>query len=75
MFADYWHFFKLMEKHFPENHVLRPIINKNCVKLSYSCLPNVSRIISSHNKKVLKDEKGYMFATPFPLNCEKKRTD
>ena len=37
-------FFKLMEKHFPQNHVLKPIINKNCVKLSYSCLPNLSKI-------------------------------
>ena len=45
--------FKLMEKHFPKGHVLEPIINKNTVKLSYSCLPNVENIISKHNKKIL----------------------
>ena len=26
-------FFKLMEKNFPNNHILNPIINKNSVKL------------------------------------------
>ena len=46
-------FFKLLEKHFPENHILRPIINRNKVKLSYSCMANVNRIIASHNKRVL----------------------
>ena len=58
-------FFKLMEKHFPANHVLRPIINKNCVKISYSCLPNMSKIISSHNHKILKDQ----IVEPDPCTC------
>ena len=48
-------FFKLIEKHFPENSTLRPIINKNTVKLSYCCMPNVGAIIAQHNKKILKE--------------------
>merc|ERR1711954_610802 len=59
-------FFKLLDKHFQENHVLRPIINRNCVKLSYSCLPNMAKIIFSHNKKVLKNEND----TPEPCHCD-----
>ena len=55
-----------MEKHFPVNHVLRPIINKNSVKLSYSCLPNLSKIISSHNNRVLKSENN----GPEPCLCD-----
>ena len=46
-------FLKLIDKHFPRNHVLNPIINRKTVKISYSCSPNIDSIISSHNKKVL----------------------
>ena len=31
-------FFKLIDQNFPEGHKLHPIINRNSVKLSYSCL-------------------------------------
>ena len=58
-------FFKLINLHFPENHVLRPIINRNSVKVSYSCLPNIGKIISSHNSKILKNED----MEPDPCNC------
>ena len=47
-------FFRLMEKCFPPGHILNPIINKNTVKLSYSCLQNMGSVISSKNKKLLK---------------------
>ena len=57
-------FFELVERHFPKGHVLHPIINKNTVKLSYSCLPNMGRIISKHNSKVLKE------ASTEPPTCE-----
>ena len=42
-------FFRLLSKYFPSHHKLRKIYNKNSVKLSYSCMPNVATIISSHN--------------------------
>ena len=35
---------------FPPTHPLHKIFNRNTVKLSYSCMPNVQAMISSHNK-------------------------
>ena len=48
-------FLAILDKNFPKNHKFRKILNRNCVKVSYSCLPNMSSIISSHNKKVLSE--------------------
>ena len=48
-------FMKLTSKHFPKQHKYK-IFNKNTVKLSYSCMPNMLSIITKHktflNKKV-----------------------
>ena len=49
-------FFDLLEKHFPSNHKLRKIINKNTIKLIYCCMPNIGRILKGHNKAVLADK-------------------
>jgi hypothetical protein len=46
-------FLNLVEKHFPKNSPLQKYFNKNNIKVSYSCMPNVSSIISSHNSKIL----------------------
>ena len=35
------------------NHKFRKILNRNTLKVSYSCLPNIASIISAHNKKIL----------------------
>ena len=43
---------------------LSKIFNKNTVKMSYSCMPNMGKIISGHNKKIL----GAQTVTP-PCNC------
>ena len=34
-------FIKLISKHFPPNHKFIKIFNKNTIKLSYSCMPNI----------------------------------
>ena len=47
-------FLQLIRKHFPRHNNLHKIFNKNTVKVSYSCMGNVSSIISSHNHKVLR---------------------
>ena len=47
-------FLGLLDRHFPEKHTLRKVINRNCIKISYSCTPNVRNIIQTHNNKVLK---------------------
>ena len=44
-------FFRLLDKCFPPGHQLHQLLNRNTIKLSYSCMPNVKQIISSHNKK------------------------
>ena len=49
-------FRNLVKKHFHPEHRLYKIINKNTVKLSYSCMPSMKTIISAHNKKILREE-------------------
>ncbi len=39
-------FLCLIDKHFPPNHKLHKIFNRNTVKVSYSCMNNVKSIIS-----------------------------
>ena len=46
-------FLHLLEKHFLLHHRLHKICNKNNVKVSYSCMPNMAAIISRHNKALL----------------------
>ena len=38
---------------FPKDHPLRKIFNRHTLKLSYSCMPNMKAVISSHNKNML----------------------
>ena len=57
-------FFKLLEKHFPKEHSLRKILNKNTVKMSYRTTPNVSKIIEAYNARFLNQKK----EDP-PCNC------
>ena len=49
-------FLKLIEKSFPKEHTLNQIFNRNTLKLSYKCMPNMQRIISAHNSKILREE-------------------
>ena len=46
-------FFKLLQKHFPPTHPMYTIFNKNKIKISYSCFPNMGSMISLHNKHIL----------------------
>ena len=46
-------FIKLISKHFPPNHNFVKNVNKNKIKLSYSCMPNIRSKINGLNKKVL----------------------
>ena len=43
----------LLDKHFGRNHKYLKIFNCNNVKVSYSCMDNITNIISSHNKNVI----------------------
>ena len=46
-------FLNLINKHFPRTHKFHKLFNKNNVKVSYSCMPNIKSIINSHNKRIL----------------------
>ena len=48
-------FLKIITKCFPSNNSLHKIFNKNIVKLSYSCIPNVKAIIEGNSRKLLKN--------------------
>ena len=60
-------FFKLRQKHFPSIHPMYIIFNKNKIKISYSCFPNVGSIISSHNKHILNSDN-----TEYGCNCNNR---
>ena len=47
------YFLGLISKHFKDDKPLKKIINKNNVKISYSCTNNISKIIDNHNKKLI----------------------
>ena len=54
-------FLRLLDKHFPQNRKrkdkLEQIMNRHCIKLSYSGTQSMGKIISSHNAKVMNDRK------------------
>ena len=49
-------FLKLIKDCFPRNHKLGKIFNKNTIKLSYSCMPNIENTIKGHNAAKLKED-------------------
>ena len=42
----------LLDKHFNKQHEFYKIFNRNNVKIPYCYAPNISTLISSHNKKI-----------------------
>ena len=65
---------RLLDKHFPHNHKFYPILNRNCVKISYSCMPNMAFIIKSHHVKVMKPASGnsILHTSEPTCNCRNK---
>ena len=50
-------FLTLIDNCFPPGHPLRKICNRNTLKLSYRCTPNIGTIISGKNSKLLQPPK------------------
>ena len=46
-------FLKLVDKHFKKDTPLHKILNRNTIKVWYSCIKNIKAIIKSHNSKIL----------------------
>ena len=60
-------FLNIIREEFPRGHSLYPVINKNTIKVSYRCMPNMAKKISSHNNKILNDNTN---DTPAPNDTE-----
>ena len=48
-------FLLLVDKHFPRNHKFHKIFNRNTLKVSYGCMPNIASVINTHNRNVFKE--------------------
>ena len=48
-------FLSLVSRHFLKTSKLGKIFNRNTLKVSYSCMPNMGAVISSHNKSNLRE--------------------
>ena len=45
---------------FPPSHPLHKIINRNTVKISYRCMPNMKQVLSKHNAKVSNQQRAQL---------------
>ena len=48
-------FLQLIKKHFPKEYKFHKIFNRNTLKLSYSCMPNIKTKINAHNREILQN--------------------
>ncbi len=47
-------FLNLIDRSFPPENQLHKLLNRNTVKVSYSCMPNMKEIISHQNKSIVR---------------------
>ena len=64
-------FFQIIDSCFPPDNKLHKLLNRNTIKLSYSCMQNVENIISSHNKKLLNKKQN---TDAKECNCRSNKT-
>ena len=62
-------FMRLVDKHFPRRHKYYKLFNRNNIKLSYSCMPNINNVIRKHNSKIMKNPAP---STTKTCNCHRK---
>lgn len=62
-------FLILIDRHF-KNSPLHRYFNRRSIKVSYSCLPNVSSIISGHNRKVIQENEKKKLDEVRKCNCQ-----
>ena len=65
-------FLRIIDTSFPEGSPLRRIFNRNTVKLSYSCMPNIQATIRSHNTAVFNNAHNGESTTTKQCNCRRK---
>lgn len=65
-------FLRLLDLHFPRHDPLHKIFNRNTVKISYGCMPNIQATISSHNKTILNEKEPLVRGD---CNCRSNRDE
>ena len=65
-------FLKLVDKHFPPSNKLHKIFNRNTIKVSYSCIKNMERIIKGHNNALLNKKEILNEKTTENCKCKQK---
>ena len=45
----------VVDKYFPCHQKYFKLFNRNNIKLSYSCMPNINNVILKHNSKIMKN--------------------
>ena len=63
-------FLNLIDRHFPRTHRFYKNFNRNNVKVSYSCMPNVANQIKSHNAKIINKTEPQV--NRITCNCRKR---
>ena len=51
------YFLNAVERHFGSDKTLKKLFNRNNIKVSYSCGPNVKQQVKGHNARVLKSHR------------------
>ena len=64
-------FLRIVKESFTPGHPLRKIFNRNTLKVSYSCMPNLERKIGAHNKSSLANNSQ---SNEKSCNCRDKRS-
>ena len=67
-------FLALIDKHFPKSNPLHTLLNRNTVKISYSCTKNIKATIQTHNAKIL-NSNNENFPVQKKCNCQKQKKD
>ena len=63
-------FMELVKKHFANGHKYEKIFNKNKLRVSYCCMPNIRSRIIAHNNKTMSELENV--GTKKGCNCRKK---
>ena len=66
-------FLNIVDSCFPPGHKLHKLLNRNTIKVSYCCMPNMKQVIASHNKAVIRKSKSQQPAQPEQDNCNCRR--
>ena len=61
-----------MDEEFPKSHPLHKIFNRNTLKISCCCMPNIKQTLDGHNKGILSKSVKSNTATP-TCNCRKSK--